>query len=86
MKYKVANVTIDGRTYAVSYNKKVKNLVVEYAVQIHSSLLQQKGVGSFRFQVYSPTNIIFPDGTKTAVEKDIKLKIANGVVETEGRP
>lgn len=83
MKKKVVTVTIDGRDYAVSYSKKVKNLMVEYTVQVHDSLLRQKGVENYyRFQLYSK-RIIFPDGTKSTIEKNIKQKIAECIVDAD---
>lgn len=81
MKNKVVNVVIGGRAHAVTYDKKVKNLMVEYTVQVRDRLLKQKGIDNYRFQVYSK-NTVFPDGTKSAEEKDIKQIIANAIIES----
>ncbi len=82
MKSKVINVSIDGREHAVTYDKKIKNLAVEYTVQVHDRILKQKGVGYYRFQVYSKT-VVLPDGTKSPEEKNIKLAVARAIVENE---
>lgn len=84
MKNKVATVTIDGREHNVTYHKKVKNLVVEYMVQVHDRMLKQKGVENYRFHLYSK-NIIFPDGTKSPSEKQVKQKIAEAIAEVDAK-
>jgi hypothetical protein len=84
MSKKVVTVTIDGRAHDVTYDKKVKNLMVEYTVRVHDIMLKQKGVAYYRFHVYSK-NVVFPDGTKSPVEKKIKQEIATSIVEAETR-
>lgn len=84
MKKKVVAVTIDGREHSVTYDKKVKNLMVEYTVQVHDRILKQKGAENYRFQLYSK-NIIFPDGTKSPAEKNIKQKIAEAIVKADAK-
>jgi len=82
MKNKVIHVAIYGREHALSYDKKIKNLAVEYTVQVHDRLLKQKGVDNYRFHVYSK-NVVFPDGTQSQQEKEIKQTIAQAIMEQD---
>jgi hypothetical protein len=82
MKNQVVSLELGGRTRSVSFDKKIKNTTQEYTVQVSDSLLKTRGVDNFRFHVFGK-NIVFPDGTKTAEEKAMKLAIANAILEHE---